>query len=164
MSIRPAKSIDLPAIMFLVRYCIAHLEMRGIDQWDEKYPDADTVAGDIERREMFVLESERGLAGVITLNEHQEPEYQTVSWQFDGKALVVHRLAVAPDLQGRRLAGILMAFAHGFARSRGYATVRLDAFSGNPAALALYQGLGYCQAGTVRFRKGDFHCFEKDVR
>ncbi|MBJ6724344.1 GNAT family N-acetyltransferase [Geomesophilobacter sediminis] len=164
MPIRRAETSDLPAVLALFRTCVACMEREGISQWDEVYPNADTVRADTERRELFVLESEGGLIGVITLNERQEPEYQTVRWQLDGKTLVVHRLAVAPAFQGRRVAGLLMAFAHGYARTRGYATVRLDAFSGNPAALALYQGLGYRRAGTVQFRKGEFHCFEISVR
>lgn len=39
--------------------------------------------------------------------------------------------------------------------------IRLDAFTGNPRALKLYDGLGYRRSGYVTFRKGLFVCFEK---
>jgi ribosomal protein S18 acetylase RimI-like enzyme len=42
-------------------------------------------------------------------------------------------------------------------------TVRLDAFSHNPAALKLYRRLNYCEVGFVDFRKGRFILFEKKL-
>jgi ribosomal protein S18 acetylase RimI-like enzyme len=70
---------------------------------------------------------------------------------------------VDPARQGRGLAGALMTFAEREAAMRGCAVVRLDAFTRNPAATLLYERRGYRRAGTVRFRKGLFSCFEKRV-
>jgi RimJ/RimL family protein N-acetyltransferase len=53
-----------------------------------------------------------------------------------------------------------MRFTHEFACKRGYNTIRLDAFSGNPAVVALFERLGYRRAGSVHFRKGEFYCYE----
>ena len=41
--------------------------------------------------------------------------------------------------------------------------IRLDAFGDNPGAIALYRKLGYWEAGMVRFRRGEFLCFEKSL-
>jgi hypothetical protein len=41
--------------------------------------------------------------------------------------------------------------------------IRLDAFTLNPGAIRLYEGRGYRKAGSVRFRKGMFNCYEKAV-
>jgi ribosomal protein S18 acetylase RimI-like enzyme len=149
--------------MDLIRSCVRHMESQGIHQWDEIYPDEATFAGDIERHELFLLEQEGRIRGIMTLNEFQEPAYQGVTWQFSGKALVVHRLAIDPSAQGKGLAGKLMQFAYEVAGKLRYATIRLDAFASNPRAVALYERLGYRRAGTVMFRKGLFYCFEIQV-
>jgi RimJ/RimL family protein N-acetyltransferase len=54
-----------------------------------------------------------------------------------------------------------MEFAEQRAARAGYRAVRLDAFSGNPAALRLYDRLGYRRCGTARFRGRGFVLFEK---
>ena len=56
-----------------------------------------------------------------------------------------------------------MDFAEEDAATKGYHTIRLDAFTQNPAAVALYERCGYRNAGTVRFRKGIFFCYEKKL-
>jgi ribosomal protein S18 acetylase RimI-like enzyme len=61
------------------------------------------------------------------------------------------------------VAKLLMAFAEAQARERGYAVLRLDAFTGNLRAMGLYERLGYRKAGEVIFRKGRFFCYEKTV-
>ena len=163
MEIRLAQRKDLNGIMALIRSCVRQMESEGILQWDELYPDEATFRRDIERHELFVLDDGGRISGVVALNEHEEPEYRTVGWNWSGSALVVHRLAVEPSSWGRGHARALMRFAHGVARERQYATIRLDAFSGNPRAVALYERLGYRRAGSVRFRKGEFICFELPV-
>ena len=160
MGIRLADVSDVSAVMALIRSCVSLMDSQGIHQWDELYPDRATFAGDIVRQELFVLERDGQLAGIIVLNEHQEPAYREVPWEHSGTALVVHRLAVDPAFQGRGYGRELMRFAHEFAERRQYATIRLDAFASNPGAVALYERLGYRKAGTVRFRKGLFYCFE----
>lgn len=140
------------------------MESQGIHQWDEIYPDRATLLADVEKQHMQVIEINGQIAGMISVNDEQSPEYQTVQWQHLGRALVVHRLTVAPAHQRQRLATRLMEFAEATAESQGYDTIRLDAFTRNPGATGLYENLGYEKAGTVRFRKGLFFCFEKPVR
>jgi ribosomal protein S18 acetylase RimI-like enzyme len=164
MAIRQAKPADQPGILALIRSCVRHMESQGIDQWDDLYPDEATIRRDIDANELYLLEQDGRLGGIITLNESQEPAYQEVAWQFGGRALVVHRLAIDPSSQGKGFAGELMQFAYTIARERQYATIRLDAFTHNPRAVALYEGLGYQRAGMVTFRKGLFICFEIQVR
>jgi RimJ/RimL family protein N-acetyltransferase len=57
-----------------------------------------------------------------------------------------------------------MDFAERHAADGGYDAIRLDVFTLNPVATALYERRGYRRAGTVRFRKGEFFCYERPVR
>ncbi len=163
MKIRRANSQDLNAIMNLIRSCTNHMEAQKIHQWDEIYPDEGTIKSDIDKQQLYLLEDDGHICGIIAINEVQEPEYKNVNWKFPGKTLVVHRLAIEPSYQRKGLAKMLMQFAHKVAIEQQYETIRLDAFIHNPASVALYERLGYRMAGTVTFRKGDFFCFEIPV-
>lgn len=138
--------------------------LQQIDQWDDTYPNGDTIASDASSDTTLVIVDGGQIVGMLALNEHQDVEYDDVPWEFDeGRIAVVHRLMVDPNVQGLGLGRKLMQSAETLAEQLGYSAVRLDAFANNPRALQLYAGLGYRRAGQVHFRKGLFDCFEKQV-
>jgi GNAT superfamily N-acetyltransferase len=162
---RKTGTSDLPEVMSLIAAAIAGMRFQGIDQWDEIYPDEKTILSDIDEGSLFVLTSGGRVAGIVVINEKQEEAYQGVSWQFTaGRCCVVHRLCVHPDFENQGIGKRLMACAEEQARARGYNLIRLDAFSKNPKAIRFYKKLGFRQAGEVRFRKGVFFCFEKQLK
>lgn len=161
--VRLARMEELDALLDLVKATVRDLDSQGIYQWDEIYPDRPTLLKDIELQELRVIEVDGRIAGMIAINEVQSPGYETVPWSYHGRVLVVHRLIVDPRYQRQKLGSQLMDCAEREAAREGYDTIRLDAFTENPAALAFYKGRGYRQVGTVPFRKGHFHCFEKAV-
>lgn len=163
MVIQQASPQDAPETMQLLAACREDMLSRGIRQWVDQYPTLQVVAAAID--DTFIVRLDGRLAATVMLNEQNEKEYETLRWltPFHQRALVVHRLAVHPAFQRRGLARRLMRFAGDLAVRRGLASIRLDAFSGNPAALALYDGLGYHSVGRVFFPHRDlpFVCFEK---
>ena len=163
-TIRPARADELDALLAVVREATRRLESQGIHQWDNIYPDSPTLQADIENRHMHVIEAQGAIAGMISLNDVQSPEYRDVTWLFPGRALVVHRLVIAPSHQRQGHATRLLMFAEQEAKKQGYDAIRFDAFTENSAATALYGHLGYRTAGTVKFRKGLFFCFEKPMK
>ncbi len=161
--IRPANMTDLESVITIVGNAVRFMDAQGIYQWDHIYPDRATLRADIENRHMHVIEHNGSPAGLTVLNEVQSPEYADVSWAYSGRIIVVHRLTIDPGHQRRKLASQLMDFAEREAASWGYAAIRLDAFTMNPAAIALYERRGYRRAGLVHFRKGPFFCYEKAI-
>jgi putative acetyltransferase len=100
----------------------------------------------------------------LAINEKFPEEYNAVDWKITGgKNLALHRLCVKPGMQGKGFAKKLVIFAENFASMNHYKSIRLDAFSKNPAALKLYESMGYNKAGSCNFRKGLFFCFEKEM-
>jgi len=140
------------------------MQADGIDQWDKVYPDRETFESDIAGKTLYVVKSQGICRGLIALDNNQPPEYDHVNWHFHGKNVaVVHRLMIDPIVQGQGLAGYVMDFIEEEARQQGFNVIRRDAFSQNPRAIRLYTKRNYRIAGTVRFRKGMFQCFEKDL-
>ena len=164
MTIRLARKEDLEASHAIVKDATKHMDEQGIPQWDEIYPDKATLRQDIERQEMYVIEQNGLAVGIVVINDEQSPEYASITWTYAGRVLVVHRLTISPAHQRCGMASRLMKFAEDTAIIQGYDCIHLDAFTQNPAAFTLYDKLGYRKAGIVRFRKGEFHCYEKAIK
>jgi len=95
MEIRPAYIEELDVLYGIVKDATRYMDEQGIPQWDEIYPDKAILTKDIERLEMYVIESDEQAAGIMAINEEQSPEYAAVEWAYPGRALVVHRLTIA---------------------------------------------------------------------
>lgn len=163
LKFRLAQPEDLPQILALFSGAVKHMCECGIEQWDELYPDEETLTADIKNGQMYLLEESRGLVSAVVLNTEQAPEYQTVNWQCRLEPVaVIHRLCVNAQKQGRGFGSKMLRLSEDFLRKRGYRCIRLDAFPQNPAAIHLYESAGYRRTGeVVQFRKGIFYCYEK---
>ena len=164
-SIITAGQAHVEAAWGIVDACRAALHERGIVQWDDTYPTRQTVADDAARGRLFVLVVAAQCVATVTLDESVAPEYASVPWKFSTPALVVHRLCVDPMRQGQGFGRTLMDFSEAHAVAHGYASIRLDAYSPNREAIALYRRRGYREAGLVMFprRIAHFVCFERAV-
>jgi GNAT superfamily N-acetyltransferase len=165
VDVRLAGAADLDALVGLLGDCVREMQARGLDQWDQVYPNRATLETDIAAGTLYRAtraDGSDGWLGSFTLNQHQDPEYADVPWRVTAQPVaVVHRLMVHPSAQRRGLGRFLMRFAERRAGELGFRALRLDTLLANQRALALYRNLGYAEPGQVRFRKGLFACFEK---
>lgn len=142
------------------------LELNGIYQWTNNYPTRSIIESDIKKSVLFVLKNGREIIGAINISEEQEPEYETINWEFDNsKVLVIHRLVIDPKYQGKGYARKLMDFAEKFAIENDYYSIRLDAYSQNKRVIDFYEKRKYFIRGNVNFheREYPFHCMEKEI-
>ncbi len=162
LRLRHAIPADQAALLTLTQDCVKAMRSEDIDQWDEVYPSAGNISTDIEARTLDVLCAGGDIVACITLDHQFDPLWDGLDWSAAGEpAVALHRLMVHPSQQGRGLAKRLMQHAEDVARAKGCRSIRLDTFLQNPAAMALYRGLGYRRTGTAMMRKGEFAGFEK---
>ncbi len=151
LGLRAATVRDVDAVAAIYRACTAALLARGIRQWDDHYPVRATAAAAVARGDLFLIVDGDATIGAVTLNDVAAAEYAAIAWRAPEPALIVHALVIDPARQGGGVGRAAMACCEGFARDRGFASVRLDAYPGNPAAIALYERLGYALRGHVHF-------------
>jgi GNAT superfamily N-acetyltransferase len=166
MHLRLATPADIPAIMQIVRRVVPLMRAAGNLQWDGDYPNPEAFARDIARDQLWVAELGLRIAGMAALTTDQEPEYADAGWDITTPAIVVHRLAVHPDLQGLGVAAALMQQAEQVAADRNIRELRVDTNTENPATQRLLPKLGSCLVGEIglAFRPGlRFYCYEKHL-
>lgn len=162
--IRKGKKEDVVSIMNIIKAATLDMELNHIHQWDDIYPDETTITSDIEQGNLYVYEDQGLMNALIVLNEDQAGEYRELKWKYtSGKQLVIHRLCVDPRVQSRGIARKLLQYTDDFAIQNKYHSIRLEAFPPNKKALKLYEKNGYEKVGNVRFRKGEFYCYKKNI-
>jgi ribosomal protein S18 acetylase RimI-like enzyme len=164
MTFSKATLPELDAVFALYENAVRRMAEDHIFQWDAAYPSKAVIKNDISREQLYMTRLDREIASVFVLNAESEPEYAEGQWRYPQSSYaVVHRLCVNPSLQRRGLGRRTVRLIEAILKGEGVESVRLDAFSGNPAALHMYEQLGYQRVGSVHFRLGRFYLLEKSL-
>ena len=149
--------------MELIASCIADMQSKGIDQWGNFYPTKEIISSDIKKQNLYVYKQDSQLIGIVALENTQDEEYDKIQWRGNGNFLVIHRLTVTPAFQKQGYATKIMDWVETFAKTHNYTSIRLDAYTGNPASMKLYETRRYFKTGQVCYphRKLPFNCYEK---
>lgn len=165
MNIRKAREEDAVWIADIFKRCTDEMLQKGIRQWDYTYPLVSHVLKDVLNDSAYVMDVEGIIAATITMDLHQDVQYRGIHWHIhDLNPMVIHRLAVAPEYQGKGIAACLCNFAEQVAREWPCRSIRLDAYSLNGASNHLYNRLGYKRAaGYCYFHNNPvpFYCYDK---
>ena len=141
---------------------ILTMEQDGIFQWDEFYPDKQTIAEDIVKNQMFIGLDGDEIAVCFVLNSECDAQYQNGKWSYpDSKFNVIHRICVHPKFQNKGIATQTLKYIETFCKTNGYETIRIDCFTENPYSRKLYDKAGYLVVGYANWRKGKFELREK---
>ena len=164
MNITRVKTEEIDQVMDLIQAAIEAMEKVGIYQWSSHYPSRDLLLADISANTLYAARTDQKIAGIMAMNEEQQPGYKKLVWaDTGGRPLVIHRLGIHPAFQKQGLAKQLVRFAEQYARENGYTSIRLDTFSGNFQAVGLYNALKYKHVGNINFGRGDFWVYEMVV-
>jgi ribosomal protein S18 acetylase RimI-like enzyme len=164
MKIEAASMNDLKAITSLYTSVTKNLRNNGVTQWDRFYPNRFVISKDLKNGQLHAILEEGFCIGAVVVNSEQSSKYSGLPWKDqEGRPAVIHRLAVHPDSQGKGIGKKMLHYSEELAKSQGYTSIRLDAYTANPAAITMYERAGYHPIGQIRFplRKEPYQCFEK---
>ena len=164
-----ASQLNQDQIWSLYQEVISDLNRKKIFQWNEQYPTAHYIRDAIRQRQCWIYTKDRDLISCVVLNQWQDPQWKEISWKLNqAKILVVHALVIKPLFQNQGIGQEMMITIEDLALKHGYTGIRLDAFSQNHQADALYQKLGYHYRGTVHLTYKpsgyqNYKCYEKAI-
>lgn len=163
--IRLANKKDIHPIMEIIKESILEMNSYGNVQWSSDYPAEKDFLNDIEKKELFVYEEEKGnkICGIICVNFVEPEEYKHINWSLDKKALVLHRMAIAVSERQKGIGTALMNFAQQYAQEKNVDYLKTDTYSINDKMIHLFEKCDYKKKGTMHFKGREklFYCYEK---
>lgn len=160
--IRLATPSDLATIEAILPGVIHGMQASGNDQWSPRYPTRIDFAQDVEDGSLWV-DDLGGIRGFVALNTVEAAEYAPLPWTVPRPALIVHRLAVAPEFRRQGVGDGLFEFAESRAVHLGLEGLRSDTSTANAGMNALFARRGWSRVGTLRFPHAtvSFQAWEK---
>ena len=150
MEIRLAFPNEVDAIMQVIEDAKKYLAEAGSTQWQNDYPNADTIIEDIISGQAYVALDEGELLAYAAVTKSPEKAYEAIydgNWEGrESEYLVFHRIAVASDVQGQ---GVAQTFLEGLIEGFDYLDFRSDTHAKNKAMQHIFEKLGFKQVGKV---------------
>ena len=160
---RKATLQDAVKIWEIIKQAIERRRLDGSQQWQNGYPNRDTVSGDISKEIGYVMtvEDEIAVYGALILND--EPAYDTIEgkWLTEGDFLVVHRIAVDEEFHGKGMVKKYFEAIEDFAKNKNIFSVKVDTNFDNGPMLHILEKLGYTYCGEVYLMGGVRKAYEK---
>ena len=150
MEIRLAFPNEVDTIMQVIEGAKKCLAEAGSTQWQNGYPDADTIIEDIISGQAYVALEEGELLAYAAVTKSPEKAYEAIydgNWEGrESEYLVFHRIAVASDVQGQ---GVAQTFLEGLIEGFDYLDFRSDTHAKNLAMQHIFEKLSFKQVGKV---------------
>jgi len=164
--LRKAEPNDQETIWEILQQAILRRKNDGSSQWQDGYPNSDTVRVDIENEFGYLLEIDGEIAAYSALIFNNEPAYENIEgkWLSDDDFFVVHRVAVSDQFLGKEIATKLFLEIENFAKQKQVFSIKVDTNFDNLAMLKILKKLNYTYCGEVYFRGSARKAFEKLLR
>ena len=164
--LRKAEPNDQETIWEILQQAILRRKNDGSSQWQDGYPNSDTVRTDIENEFGYLLEIDGEIAAYSALIFNNEPAYENIEgkWLSDDDFFVVHRVAVSDQFLGKGIAIKLFLEIENFAKQKQVFSIKVDTNFDNLAMLKILKKLNYTYCGEVYFRGSARKAFEKLLR
>jgi len=154
MLFRKTDDKDRSQVVALWQQAQAYFKEAGIDQWQNGYPNLETLAEDMNGGESYVLvdEDTEEVLGTCFISFAGEPDYDMIyegSWQEKEPYGVVHRVAVTSERKGQGLAGQMIDHAVSMCREKGFGSLRMDTHRDNRSMQRMLVKNGFEYRGII---------------
>jgi GNAT superfamily N-acetyltransferase len=163
MNLRLANNSDVEIIWVILQDAIAQRKKDGSDQWQNGYPNKQTVVNDIANGYGYVLEENNIIMAYAAIIFGIEPTYQEIkgNWLSDDPYVVVHRVATSEMHKGKGIATKLFLLLEGLALSKNTFSIKVDTNFDNRQMLTILDKLNYTYCGEIFFSGASRRAYQK---
>lgn len=167
MIFRAAEILDIDGIMQIIGQAQEYMKSCEIDQWQNNYPNEESIKLDIDNKYGYILEDEGEIVSTGALSFDGEETYDTIyegQWKTKSDALygVIHRVAVANNRKGQGTAGILFGKLEEICVEKKRKSIRIDTHKDNKSMQAFLLKNGFIYCGIIYLKDGNERlAFEK---
>lgn len=137
----------------------AHLG--GPADWNEYYPNEETIEFDLSRNALFVMKNDKGeIIATISIDEDEEVNSLDCWSKSDLPSAELARLCVREDYQNQGISKIMMRYVFGKFKAQGIKAVHILVKTGHDVAMNSYLHLGFKRVGECDMFDKHFECLE----
>jgi GNAT superfamily N-acetyltransferase len=163
MILRRAKQSELQTIWEIIQYAIAQRKAEGSDQWQNGYPNENTIQQDLDAGYAYVLDEDGIVLVYAAIIFEKEEAYENIDgkWLTNSDYAILHRVASSPKAKGKRAATTLFQMTEKLCTDNHVYSIKVDTNFDNAPMLTLLKNLGYTYCGEVFFQGAPRKAFEK---
>ena len=163
ITLQKAKYSQINEIWEIIQFAILSRKKDGSKQWQDGYPNLDTIKNDIDNQWAYVLIENEQIMAYAAIIFEREPAYEKIDgeWLNSDAYIVLHRIAVSKQAKGRGIATKLLALAENLASTNNVHNIKIDTNFDNLPMLHIIKKLGYEYCGEVYFRGDARKAFQK---
>lgn len=163
MFLRKATYADAPFIWQILQQAIEQRKHDGSEQWQNGYPNEQTVHDDIASGYAYVLIDNDAFIAYAAIIFGIEPAYNHIQgkWLTNGDYAAVHRVATSNAVKGKGIATHLFKMIEDLCIERKVYSIKVDTNFDNVPMLKILDRLNYTYCGEIFFSGAPRKAFEK---
>lgn len=156
MIVRKTNIKDVNKICEIIDQAKHYLKNQGIDQWQNGYPNKETILEDITTQTSYVLEDEN-VVGTMRFLIEDDPDYAYIEgqWKTNETYGVIHRIAIEESCKGKGYAKKLIQSAIEMCKKENVHSLRIDTHLDNQSMRRFLKKNNFEECGIVYIRNTD---------
>lgn len=134
LKFRKAVFSDKEKIVEIYEQAKKFIRTLNIDQWQNNYPNPQSVNEDIEKGISFVAVSGGEIVATVAFDFCEEPTYNVIHeghWLSSAQYAVIHRMAVSDNFRGKAVAKFVLQKCEEMCSKEQVYTIKIDTHKGN---------------------------------
>ena len=151
MTLRLATKLEIDIIWSILKEAIEQRKKDGSDQWQNGYPNEQTVANDINNEVGYVLVKADLIVAYAAIIFDIEPAYNDIkgNWLSNDAYAVVHRVATSGDFKRKGIATQLFTKIEDLCIEKNVFSIKVDTNFDNVPMLKIVKKLHYTYCGEI---------------
>jgi GNAT superfamily N-acetyltransferase len=163
MTLRKAIFSEAPVVWSILQQAIEQRKQDGSEQWQNGYPNEQTVYDDITKGYGYVLIDKDVIIAYGAIQFDTEPAYNDIKgqWLTNGDYAAVHRVATSNSVKGKGIATLLFKMVEDLCRKQNVYSIKVDTNFDNVPMLKILDKLDYTYCGEIFFSGASRKAYEK---
>lgn len=157
MNFRKSTNDDIDSIMRIIKQAQDYFKENNIDQWQNNYPNVETIENDIAEDDSYVLLKDNKVCATSVISFKGERNYDKIyegKWLSDESYAVIHRIAVDNTIKGCGLSGEIIKRAEELCRENNINSIRVDTHEENISMQKALKKNGFEYCGVIFLADG----------
>jgi len=165
MILRKAVYTEFHFIWRILQQAIEQRKQDGSDQWQNGYPNEQSVYDDLSNDCAYVLLDNNVIIAYAAIIFGVEPAYNDIKgeWLTDNDYAVVHRVATSNTVKGKGIATHLFKEIEYLCHQRKIYSIKVDTNFDNIPMLKIFDKLSYTYCGEIFFNGSPRKAYEKVI-